>query len=116
MVGASPPTARPTGPVVLPLPDDGWKPGDAAELGTTQGKFHAVIEGSHACAWVGDARRSMLWPSGWQVRFGNPVQLLDQQNHVVANEGQKLALAGGSWGRSLTLRQRSSIRCPAITV
>src|SRR5438105_913286 len=56
-VGLSPPSAEPTGPVVLPLPTDGWKPGDDAELGVAQGKFHAVNEGSYACAWVGDDRR-----------------------------------------------------------
>src|SRR4051812_40773965 len=61
----------------VPLPSDDWRHGDAVLLGMTEGAFHAVRRGDSACAWLGDQPRSFLWPSGWSVRFTNPIALLD---------------------------------------
>lgn len=78
----------------FPLPSDGWKPGDGAELALTGGSFHAVLKRAGACAWLGSGDMSYFWPAGYTVRF-HPTVLLDGQGHVVAKEGEHLKFGGG---------------------
>jgi len=50
------PSTRPTASLIarpLPLPSDGWQPGDPALLALTMGQFHAVKTSKGPCAWLG---------------------------------------------------------------
>lgn len=95
--GSSQPAASPQAGSAkpLPLPNDGWKPGDYALAALVEGPFHAVREGMYACAWLGRTRAAFMWPDGWTVRFKPTVQLLNAKGRVVAEEGQQIRLTGG---------------------
>jgi hypothetical protein len=91
-----PAAQRPTAGSVLPLPSNGWKDGDPVMLATTDGRLHVTSVGNTACAWLGETRGPFLWPEGWRVRFNDPAELLDDQDRVVAVEGDHLETAGGT--------------------
>ena len=73
----------------MPLPSDGWRPGDPPMLALTAGPFHAVMTAQGRCAWLGTAHQTtFLWPAGYEVRF-HPVELIDVSGNVVATDGEK---------------------------
>ena len=81
---------------VLPLPSDGWKTGQVADLAAQVGVFHARRVGNTACAWVGDTQNvTVLWPVGYRVAFKPTPVLLDAGGKEVAREGQKVTAGGG---------------------
>jgi hypothetical protein len=79
-----------------PLWSNGWKPGDIAYLGRIDGPFHAHLEHSVVCAWLGDKENPTRWPAGWSVRL-NPTVLLDPAGNVVAHEGDMVSGGGGTF-------------------
>jgi hypothetical protein len=80
---------------LFPLPSNGYRKGDPSMLAKMSGEFHAVKLGGRAEAWLGEDRRPTLWPAGYFVRFGPPVELIAPSGDVVGQEGDVLPWAGG---------------------
>jgi hypothetical protein len=76
------------------LPSNGWKPGEDAMLALTGGAFHAKLEPTGACAWLGSGDEAYTWPAGYRVRL-HPTVLLDARGRVVAKEGDVVQVGGG---------------------
>ena len=76
------------------LLSDGWKPGEGAMFALTGGAFHAKLDPSGACAWLGSGDTAYTWPAGYRVRF-HPTVLLDARGRVVAKEGDVVQVGGG---------------------
>lgn len=93
---ALPITRQQHDPRNLPLPHYTARAGSGAMTGLTSGAFHAAKTGADACAWVGHDRRPFLWPDGYSVDFSSRPRLIDPHGNVVASEGQRLVLGGGS--------------------
>ncbi|MGH7867759.1 MAG: hypothetical protein ACREP9_09060 [Candidatus Dormibacteraceae bacterium] len=111
---SSPSSTSATVPPTVSLPSDGWKPGDPQEQAIMSGKFHAIVNASGACAWIGSRSFNFLWPAGYRLRT-DPVQLLAPDGTVVANNGDTLQVGGGGTA-SVTVSACGSTAMPGWLV
>lgn len=87
----------------LPLPSDGWRPGQLRLLAFGSGRLHMTRTSKGACAWFGTRRHNVLWPAGFEAHF-HPDEILDSRGAVVAKEGQRVYVGGG-WGAVAARKQ-----------
>jgi hypothetical protein len=80
--------------VAYQLPNNGWRPGQPAFAALSTGRFHAWWTPAGACAGLGKAAVTMLWPEQYAVRF-SPTRLVDADGRVVAREGDVIDVGGG---------------------
>lgn len=77
-----------------PQVPDGQTP-PACPPATIEGRLIADAVAGVALEELGGRRRSVVWPSGYALRPGDPPALLNADGEVVARIGELVELAGG---------------------
>jgi hypothetical protein len=97
--------AAPAGPAAS-AEKTGSQPSGALLEGRLEGD--SSLEGG--CAWLatGATRHEVWWPDGYEVRF-EPLRLIDPSGHVVAVEGDVVAVRGRHVPDAATICQVGSV-------